>query len=442
MVLAVCALVPVARAGGPSLSVGAADDAAQQPDYAFAKAYMDKVRLTGLDAIRLTATWSPGQLVVAPDDVTGVGNAVRAAQFTGVRAVLGLVPADPGATPLTDADRAAFARFAADAARRWPFVADFVVGREPNSDRWWAPQDAGTAAAYLALLAQTHDAVKQLRPKARVLGGALAPRELPGTQPPLAFLAGMGAAYRASGRAAPVMDALALNAYAADSSTPPDLAAAYAAVVPALAAAFDGTAQAGSALPVVYDELGVESTQPRAEAGRYTGGEWPATRPVDVLTQASMYREALTTAFCQPTVAGVWLSRVQDDGDRSGSQAGQFYADGAPKPSMYAVRAAASAVRRGVVARCPGMALTPKVTVVIARAFPRGLKVVLTCSLDCAYTLSFDGRSARGRATGGVKVTARFPTLPRSGTHTATVRATATVNTGSQAVANRTLRLP
>jgi hypothetical protein len=434
-VLTVCVLAPVARAGGPSLAVGTADDAAQQPDYAFAKAYLDKVKLAGLDTIRLTVTWSPGQTVVAPDDVLGAGNAVRAAQFTGVRAVVALVPADPAATPLTDADRAAFARFAADAARRWPYVADFVVGHEPNSDRWWVPQDAGSAGAYVALLAGAYDALKAVRPKARVVGGALAPRELPGTQSPSALLAGMGAAYRASGRAAPVMDALSLHAYPPDSSTAPDLAGAYAATVAALASAFDGTAQPGSALPIVYDELGVESTQPRAEAARYTGGEWPATRPVDVSTQARVYRDALTTAFCQPNVAGVWLSRVQDDGDRTGTQAGQFYADGAPKPSMYAVRDAASAVRRGVVARCPGMQLTPTVTAAVARAFPRGLKVVFTCSLDCAYALTLDGRGAHGRATGGRKTTVRFPALPRSGTHTATVRATAMLNAGPAATA-------
>jgi len=438
----VCVLAPVARAGGPTLAVGAADDAAQQPDYAFAKAYLDKVKLTGLDTIRVTAAWSPGQTVVAPDDVLGVGNAVKAAQFTGVRAALALVPADPGATPLTDADRAAFARFAGDAARRWPYVADFLVGREPNSDRWWLPQDAGSAGSYVALLARTYDALKAVRPKARVSGGALAPRELPGTQSPLAFLAAMGAAYRAAGRAAPVMDALSLDAYPPDSSVAPDLAGAYAATVPALASAFDGTAQPGSALPIVFDELGVESTQPRSEAARYTGGEWPTTKPVDVTTQARVYRDALTTVFCQPNVAGVSFSRVQDDGDRTGSQAGAFYADGAPKPSLYAVREAASAVRRGVIARCPGMQLTPKVTVTIARAFPRGLKVTFTCSLDCAYTLTLDGRGAHGRATGGVKATARFPTLPRSGTHTAIVRATATVNVGAQASATRTLRLP
>jgi hypothetical protein len=438
----VCVLAPVARAGGPTLAVGAADDAAQQPDYVFVKAYLDKVKLAGLDTIRLTATWSPGQTVVAPDDVLGVGNGVRAAQFTGVRTVLALVPADPGSTPLTDADRAAFARFAGDAARRWPFVADFLVGREPNSDRWWLPQDAGSAGTYVALLARTYDALKAVRPKARVVGGALAPRELPGTQSPLAFLAGMGAAYRVSGRAAPVMDALSLNAYPPDSSVAPDLAGAYAATVPALASAFDGTAQPGSALPIVFDELAVESTQPRAEAARYTGGEWPTTKPVDVSTQARVYRDALTTVFCQPNVGGVSFSRVQDDGDRTGSQAGAFYADGAPKPSLYAVREAASAVRRGVIARCPGMQLTPRVTVTIARAYPRGLKLTFTCSLDCAYMLTLDRRGAHGRATGGVKTTVPFPTLPRTGSHTATVRAAATVNAGPQTSVTRTVRLP
>jgi len=75
-------------AGGPFMMVGAAEDVVKAEDYAFAKAEMDKLKLAGFDTIRVTQTWTKGQKKLGPNDAITLGNALKAAQFTGVRVVL------------------------------------------------------------------------------------------------------------------------------------------------------------------------------------------------------------------------------------------------------------------------------------------------------------------------------------------------------------------
>src|SRR5207249_3290287 len=149
-----------------------------------------------------------------------------------------------------------------------------------NLNRFWLPQfdpvsGADVAApAYVSLLARTYDAIKAVRPFTTIYGGALAPRGVDkpntgrDTHAPTALILDMGAAYRASGRALPIMDALSIHPYADNSSQSPEFAhpnstpigiADYDKLVGLLAQAFDGTAQRGSTLPILYDEFGVES---------------------------------------------------------------------------------------------------------------------------------------------------------------------------------------
>src|SRR2546423_1760944 len=69
----------------------------------------------------------------------------------------------------------------ASPAQALPYRGDFVAGNEPNLNRFWMPQfdkrgrDVA-APAYLALLAQTYDALKAVSPQISVLGGAVSPR--------------------------------------------------------------------------------------------------------------------------------------------------------------------------------------------------------------------------------------------------------------------------
>jgi hypothetical protein len=456
ILLGFLAFAAPAQAGGPFMAVGAAEDIAKQQDYAFAKANMDKAKLAGLDTIRLTQTWTKGQRAVGGIDSISLGNAVKAAQFTGVRVVLSLYPFGSSVTPTTDEDRADFAAFAVDAAKKYPWVHDFVIGNEPNLNRFWLPQfgpngEDVAAQGYEALLATTYDALKAVRPRSTVYGGALAPRgvDKPGTgrdtHSPTAFVADLGAFYRASGRAVPIMDAFAFHPYGEDASVAPGVVhpngttiavADYAKLVALLGAAFDGTAQRGSALPILYDEYGVQAQIPAAKAPFYTGVEQPTVKAVDEATQSRYYADALALTFCQPTVIGLLLFHVQDEPALDRFQSGIFYADGSPKTSLYPVRDAASRLHRGIVTQCPGLALTPKLVLTAGKPGKRATKVFLTCSLDCAYSVQLDGRTLTGVAVGRITKTLLFRGALARGRHAVSGSARATVNVGPPTVAS------
>ena len=317
------------------MMVGGAEDVGKTADYAFAKASMDKAKLAGFDSIRITQTWTRDQTKLGATDEILLDNAIEAAQFTGLRVVLSLYPFGSSVTPLTDDQRADFASFAADVATRYPFVHDFIVGNEPNLNRFWLPQfnaDGTDAAApaYEQLLATTYDALKAVRPRSTVYGGALAPRGVDkpntgrDTHSPTAFITDLGAAYRASGRALPIMDAFAFHPYPETSTTGPNLPhpngtsiglADYPKLVALLGTAFDGTAQRGSTLPLLYDEFGIETQIPPAKAALYVGTEPATTKPVSEATQAQYYLQAMQMTFCQPTVLGLMLFHVQDEPD-------------------------------------------------------------------------------------------------------------------------------
>jgi hypothetical protein len=461
ILLAFFAFSTAAWAGGPAMMVGAAEDVAKQQDAAFAKAEMDKARLAGLDSLRLTQTWTKGQTKLGPNDQIILGNAVVAAQFTGLRVVLSLYPFGSSVTPLSDEDRADFAAFVVDVANRYPLVHDFIIGNEPNLNRFWLPQfnpDGTDAAApaYEQLLATAYDALKALRPHSTIYGGALAPRGVDkpntgrDTHSPTAFLADLGTAYRASGRQVPIMDAFAFHPYPETSATGPALQhpngtsigiADYPKLVSLLGTAVDGSAQHGSTLPILYDEFGIETQLPDTKSALYTGVEPATTKPVDEATQAAMYTQAMQMTFCQPNVLGLLLFHVQDEPTLPAWQSGLFYADGVAKSSLPAVRSAAGAVHRGVSAACPGLALTPKLTLTVTKPTRKGARLSITCSLDCAYTVTLDARTLRGTATGRV---AKLIVVKRAfapGSHRVSAQATTPVNPGPPGAASKAFRV-
>jgi hypothetical protein len=445
------------------MMVGAAEDVGKTADYAFAKTSMDKAKLAGFDSIRITQTWTKDQTKLGPSDELLLDNAINAAQFTGLRVVLSLYPFGSSVTPLTDDQRADFASFAADVAGRYPFVHDFIVGNEPNLNRFWLPQfnaDGTDAAApaYEQLLAGAYDALKAVRPRATVYGGALAPRGVDkpntgrDTHSPTAFITDLGAAYRASGRQLPIMDAFAFHPYPETSTTGPNFPhpngtsiglADYTRLVGLLGTAFDGTAQRGSTLPLLYDEFGIETQIPPAKAGLYVGTEPATTKPVSEATQAQYYLQAMQMTFCQPTVLGLMLFHVQDEPDLSTWQSGEYYVDGTPKSSLLPVRRAAFGVRRGIAASCPGLQLTPKLKLTAGRPTKNAEPVSLTCSLDCTFTVRLDGKQTlTGTAVGGVPRKLRFPGAPAKGRrHSLTGTATAVLNAGAPGRTAVTFRL-
>jgi hypothetical protein len=451
-------LAPAARAGGPSMTLGATEDAVRSQDPAVAQKQMDLIAAAGFRAVRISQVWTPGELAVSKTDTTALENVVTAAKKDGVEVFVSVLNYGSRTTPLTDADQIAFAGYAASVARV-SGVLHLIVGNEPNLNRYWLPQfDASggdaAAASYETLLARTYDAVKAVSPKVEVIGGALAPRgsdDPDGIRPthsPTAFITDLGADYRASGRTRPIMDALSLHPYEDHSSIAPVVGvhpntttialADYPKLVTLLGQAFDGTAQPGSALAIYFDEFGVESQIPPSKQALYTGAEPAVTEPVDEATQAAYYRQAVQVAFCQPTVRGLFLFHAIDEKALPGWQSGVYYPDDTPKASLAAVRLAIVQSLRGVIASCPGLELTPRPTVT-----QKGTVLTLTCDIDCTFVAQlYRGAghlivSKRGRATGGRPTTLPLRVPPAKAVYRLRLSLVAPVNPGTPVLVRR-----
>jgi hypothetical protein len=343
--------------GRPNLVVGAVEDAAKWGDPG---AQMALATRAGFQAIVLSSVWKPPLTEPAPTELAALRGAVGAAVAAGVRPIVAVYQLS-GDTPLTPAARSQFAAYAASIPRELPDVRDVIVGNEPNLPLFWQPQFApdrtdAAAPAYLKLLAQSYDAVKQVSSKVNVIGGALAARgsDRPDaarqTQSPTRFIQDLGAAYRASGRTTPVMDMFALHPYPENSSIPPTFThprtssiglADYGKLVRVLDGAFPGK------LPIAYAEYGLQTTVPPAVAHAYTDAEQSTTKPIDPATQGREYAHAIRMAACQPRVRMLLFFHVEDEASLVGLQTGVYYADGEPKPSLAPVAAAARSAEAG-----------------------------------------------------------------------------------------------
>jgi hypothetical protein len=340
-----------AQQQAPALLVGAVEDAAKwSPD---PEQTMAEARDSGFGAIVLSAVWRRGATAAA--DLPPLQQAVQAAVATGVKPLIAVYQTSVN-TPASASDRAAFAGYAAGLVRALPAVHDVLVGNEPNLNLFWMPQfgpggDDAAAAAYEQLLAETYDALKAVRPDLDVIGANVSPHgsDDPSssrpTHSPTAFIRDLAAAYKTSGRTRPIMDAISVHVYGETARVPPSFAhpnttsigiADYGKLVQLLGTSFDGTAQAGSKLPVVYGEYGVETTVPPDKRSLYTGREVVPT--VDAATQARYYREAIDLARGQPTVRMLFIFHVRDEPQLAGLQSGVRYVDGSPKPSLQAIQ--------------------------------------------------------------------------------------------------------
>ena len=261
-------------------------------------------------------------------------------------------------TPNTPELRRQFAQYAAAVVRRVPAYHNVIIGNEPNLNRFWLPQygpDGEDVAArdYLALLAETYDALKAVSPEIRVIGGATAPRggddpDSPRpTHSPTQFIRDLGRYYRESGRDKPVMDAYAHHPYLERSEVPPDFKhprtttislGDYDKLVDLLKEAFDGTAQVGGGLPILYTEFGVQSIIPDDKLSAYSNTKSPVAKDaVSEEQQAEYYRQAYELACDQDTVEGLYIFHIWDEPDLLGWQSGTYYADHTPKSSRDAV---------------------------------------------------------------------------------------------------------
>jgi hypothetical protein len=246
-----------------------------------------------------------------------------------------------------------------------PSIREYIVGNEPNLNRYWLPQfgpkgEDVAAPAYVKLLAPTYDAMKAADKGVFINGGSVSPRgsDIPNTgrdtHSPTEFITDMGIAYRTMNRSRPIMDGFAFHPYGENSSTPPTVAhpnsksiglADYETLVALLGNAFDGTAQRGSTLPILYDEYGVDSQIPASKREFYDGRE--LSKPVPEGIQASYYRQALQMAACQPTVRGFLIFHVTDETDYGRWQSGLYFPDGSAKSSRTIVKRTMNEIRTG-----------------------------------------------------------------------------------------------
>ncbi|HEY8843052.1 MAG TPA: hypothetical protein VIM23_04030 [Gaiellaceae bacterium] len=355
-----------------TLLVGVVDDALAQRARSFAQAQVDLSRDAGFDAAIVSATWKRGQRRPPRNLLHALGNVASAAKRADMTLFVVVWHGLGGETPRTPSERADFAAYSAALVKALPTVRDVIVGNEPNLGTFWTPQFGAdgrdlAAVGYLDLLARSYDAIKAADSGVQVLGGALAPRgaDRPrGSRPthsPTAFIRDLGAAYRASGRKRPLMDAFAFHPYMQASQVSPTVPhpentsitlADYPKLVALLDEAFKGTAQPAR-LPIYYTEFGVQTSVPPPKLRFYSDQESPArSDSVGFGRQAAYYRQALALAYCQPTVRGIFVFHTFDESDLAGWQSGLYFADRTPKPSLPAFKRAVADLRNGKLSTC------------------------------------------------------------------------------------------
>lgn len=257
----------------------------------------------GADAVRV---WVPWRNEIRPTAVRRVelSRAETAARRTTVvLAVFGF-----GAqTPTAEWQQRRFCTYAKAALRLVPSARAVVVWDEANSPTYWR----GTPAQYETLLARCYDELHSSR--VQVLDSTASAHD------PLAFLGELAAAYRASGRTRPLVDAFGSNPYPLTSTELPTVVhkgdflgeADYLRLVEALDAF-------GRTPSIWYLEDGFQTTRVS-----------PAQQAWDVSA-------AIRMAACQPDVHAFFNFELVDERRAAGWHSGLVWRGGKVKPAAAA----------------------------------------------------------------------------------------------------------
>jgi hypothetical protein len=409
----------------------------------------------GYQDLRLTVQWDETQPAIIPFQAN-LQAAVTCAVLADLRPILSIYPVHPGAIGSNPDAQAQFAAFVGLVGTAFPDVTNFVVGNEPNVNRFWQPQYvAGADAAatdYEHTLAASYDALKAVRPDATVWGPAISsrgnddPRAASNpSHSPVWFIKDLGDAYRASGRTAPIFDEFDMHPYPPVQDTAPFSqpfqwpqvgAANLDRVKQALWDAFHGTAQpipaeygggrtAAAGLPIDFDEVG-EQTTVTGHAAVYTDAPENVI-PISEAEQAARYVELAQIGACDPDVKSIlWFPLIDDTGLSSGFQSGQLYADLTPKLSYQAMKDEIASAQGRCLGGAPALSRRwVHTTAVIGAAGsfagpgtppgsqprnkPAGLKQLrfsLTAAEDATYTASLVPVGPAGRQASGVRAVA------------------------------------
>jgi hypothetical protein len=315
-----------------------------------------------VDAIRVTLQWSRGRRSLSGRDHLELGRAITASRY-GVQIVLSVYGRAADA-PDERSERDDYCHFVANVLLRYTEIKNVVIWNEVNSPAFWQP-GGDAAAAYEALLARCWDELHVDVPDVRVLTTTAAGHD------PAAFIRGVGAAYRDSGRTRPIFDAAGHNPYP---FYPDESITAthggyigegdYERLVDTLDEAFAGTAQRPTW--IWYLEDGFQTTIDSRSRSYYVGRE-SVGRAVSPTGQASQVGAALRLAYCQPRVVAFFNFLLVDERSLAGWQSGLVWADWRKKPAFDAYRQAIDDVRRGAVSCGSALGFSPDLTPALSR---------------------------------------------------------------------------
>jgi len=328
-----------ARAGS-DLLIGVHDDSIKWTERP--APILGAMRALGLGGMRVTLEWRRGKRHLTASDHDALRRAVAANGY-GVRTVLGVFGRAADA-PHDAAAREDYCRFVRNVLVRYGEVRDVVIWNEANSDTFWLPS-ASAPADYAALLARCWDVLHTSVPGVSVLTTTAS------SHGPAAFIRGVGAAYRASGRQRPLFDAAGHNPYPLFPGEAPTARhevyagqGDYDRLVAVLDESFAGTAQPPTAIWCL--ENGFQTTTVgKLRRSHYSGRETVA-RTLEPEDQAAQIAAALRLAHCQPRVAAYFNFLLVDETLLGGWQSGLLWADWRRKPAFEAYRAAIAEVRR------------------------------------------------------------------------------------------------
>jgi hypothetical protein len=329
---------------------GVADDASKFADDGGSWFY-GQMKGASLSSNRWTLAWD-STVPTTIKELPFLERAAPKAQAAGVHVLLALYAGTPSPTA-TQHDPTQFCAWAgqvAATAKQWG-IHDFIVWNEPNTRLYWFPQkdSNGTdvaAPAYESLLAACYDTIHAADANANVIGMGLSPRASTSeSTEPLVFLRDVGKAYRASGRATPIMDQLSVHPYPNPNSPTDSPDVGYEVkdrfgisnldrVKQAVYDAFNGTGQpttvssglrtssAGRVvrkpLTFVIDEVGWQTDT--TSYSQYVNKENVAT--ISEQTQADYIKKMAEKYFaCDPTVVSVQLFLLADEKYRNGKDA-------------------------------------------------------------------------------------------------------------------------
>ena len=350
----------VAGSSTAALRVGVADDFGTNGDQT--AWFFDHLGELGMTENRVSVNFDASAPTTIPNRAL-LDLYVPLATLRGVRVVFSVAPTRAKAIAETPGSVEAYAAYVELLARTYPSVKDFIIGNEPNQPRFWQPQFGSAGAnvssgSYFSLLAAAYDALKAVDPAIRVIGLGLSPRggdkanaSNNVSTSPVRFIHGLGKAYRASRRTAPIMDELAFHPYPDRDRDPlmkgyrwpnagiPNLAR----IKQAFWDAFRGTGQptfpegtSSRGVRFRLDEVGWQVRIQHASASAYHGRENVA--PTDERAQAAIYGDALRYLACDPAVDSVLFFLLRDEPDLDRWQAGLVRADGSRRPSFDAVK--------------------------------------------------------------------------------------------------------